>query len=223
MDDFKLRGSFQHAVRAPNVLELFTPQAVGLFDWNGDPCGGGADRDDAHALAELPADRMDPGCDYGVTPQSPAGQYNANFGGNAELKPEKADTWTAGIVLTPTFLDGFTMTIDYWNIKVDGRHQQHHPGHDRRELHRRPTIRIRPSARTSIAMLAARCGRPRTGMSMRSATNLGYYKTTGTDFNVNYNLAMGDWGSLNFNELATWLDSFVVQEIPHYGSYDCKG
>ena len=34
---------------------------------------------------------------------------------------------------------------------------------------------------------------------------------------------MGDWGSLNFNELATWLDSFEVEEIPHYGSYECKG
>ena len=42
MDDFKLRGSFQHAVRAPNILELFTPQAVGLFDWAGDPCAGAA-------------------------------------------------------------------------------------------------------------------------------------------------------------------------------------
>ena len=53
--------------------------------------------------------------------------------------------------------------------------------------------------------------------------NLGYYKTTGVDFNVNYNLGLGDWGGLNFNELATWLDSFDVEEVPGYGNYDCKG
>ena len=39
MRDVRLRGSYQRAVRAPNIGELFAPQAVG---WTGrqDPCAG---------------------------------------------------------------------------------------------------------------------------------------------------------------------------------------
>jgi hypothetical protein len=37
--DIKFRGSFQRAVRAANVVELFTAQGFNLFDLPGDPCG----------------------------------------------------------------------------------------------------------------------------------------------------------------------------------------
>src|SRR5262249_44489814 len=37
--DVKFRGSFQHAVRAANIVELFTAQGFNLFDLPGDPCG----------------------------------------------------------------------------------------------------------------------------------------------------------------------------------------
>lgn len=41
-------------------------------------------------------------------------------GGNSGLKPEIADTQTAGLVITPTweYLKGVTFTIDYYDIKV---------------------------------------------------------------------------------------------------------
>jgi outer membrane receptor protein involved in Fe transport len=216
MDDFKLRGSFDHAVRAPNVVELYSQQAVGLFDWGGDPCAG--DVPDA-TLAECQLTGMTP-AQYGNTPLSPAQQYNQLAGGNPDLNPETADTWTAGIVLTPTFLDGFTMTIDYFNIKIT----------DVINNIQAPTT-VSQCIATADPFFCDNIHRndsgslwlTRDGYVNAITTNLGSYKTTGTDFNVNYNLAMGDWGSLNFNELATWLDSFVVEEIPGYGKYDCKG
>src|SRR5262249_51262544 len=37
IQDVRFRASFQRAVRAPNILELFAPQAVGL-DGSTDPC-----------------------------------------------------------------------------------------------------------------------------------------------------------------------------------------
>ena len=40
-------------------------------------------------------------------------------GGNPNVKPEDADTMTFGIVFEPAFLDGFTATIDYFDIKID--------------------------------------------------------------------------------------------------------
>lgn len=40
-------------------------------------------------------------------------------GGNANLVPEVARTYTAGIVFSPSFLPGFNISIDYYNIKID--------------------------------------------------------------------------------------------------------
>jgi len=41
-------------------------------------------------------------------------------GGNPNLKLEKADTFTAGVVLRPSFIPRFNMSIDYYDIKVKG-------------------------------------------------------------------------------------------------------
>jgi iron complex outermembrane receptor protein len=39
-------------------------------------------------------------------------------GGNPNLTPEIADTWTVGGVLTPSILRGFNFSVDYFDIKV---------------------------------------------------------------------------------------------------------
>jgi outer membrane receptor protein involved in Fe transport len=56
--------------------------------------------------------------EYGNISKNSAAQYNGLVGGNTNLEPEKADTYTAGVVLTPTFLPDFNMTIDYYNITI---------------------------------------------------------------------------------------------------------
>ncbi|MGE3332346.1 MAG: TonB-dependent receptor plug domain-containing protein [Rhodospirillaceae bacterium] len=38
--------------------------------------------------------------------------------GNPNLKPERADTTDIGVVLKPSFLAGFTASVDYWNISM---------------------------------------------------------------------------------------------------------
>src|SRR5207248_5094020 len=57
---------------------------------------------------------------YGNVPRNPANQYNGLFSGNVNLNPEKADTYTAGVVLQPRFIPGLALTADYFNIKVKG-------------------------------------------------------------------------------------------------------
>jgi iron complex outermembrane recepter protein len=51
------------------------------------------------------------------------GNSNANFlqttRGNPDLDPEKADTLTAGVVFRPTFLPGASVSVDYYDIKID--------------------------------------------------------------------------------------------------------
>ena len=81
IQDVRLRGSYQKAVRAANIVELFTAQGFNLFDMTGDPCGRGARiRKRAMRSASRRAFRRDrsgaPSLD------SPAGQYNFLQGGN---------------------------------------------------------------------------------------------------------------------------------------------
>jgi outer membrane receptor protein involved in Fe transport len=40
--------------------------------------------------------------------------------GNPDLKPEKADTWTAGFIYRPSFVPGLQMSVDYYRIEING-------------------------------------------------------------------------------------------------------
>ena len=40
--------------------------------------------------------------------------------GNPGLAPEKADTWTAGVVLEPAMLPGLRLSVDYYDIDISG-------------------------------------------------------------------------------------------------------
>jgi outer membrane receptor protein involved in Fe transport len=57
---------------------------------------------------------------YGITDPVLNQSYNVNgiTSGNPNLKPEKGDTITAGVVFTPTFLPRFSLSVDYYHIKL---------------------------------------------------------------------------------------------------------
>ena len=118
--DVKLRASFQRAIRGANVGELFRPQGLNLFDMTGDPCGGpvtGGTTAEGRTFEECARSGVTE-AQWGNVPHSPAGQYNYLQSGNTSLEPESADTWTAGIVLTPGALDGLTVTVDWYSMKI---------------------------------------------------------------------------------------------------------
>jgi iron complex outermembrane recepter protein len=220
IDDVKLRGSYQHAVRAPNVIELYSAAALGLYDMTRDPCSTTEGGLPPTATIEQCRNTGLADALYGGDLDSSAGQYNAIFGGNPDLKPETADTWTAGIVFTPTFIDGFSMTIDYWNIKVED------------------TIgTVPPSTALDQCLLtgsAEYCNlitRDSQGTLwllteaniVATNVNIGETKTSGWDVGLNYALGMSDFGTLSFAFMGTWLDEFVNTPLPGVSSYDCAG
>lgn len=110
--DYMIRGSYNRAVRAPNVEELFAVQSMGLWGGN-DNCAGAAPQ---FSLEQCMRTGMTE-AQYGQVSTSPANQYNGMFGGNPNLSPEIADTYTLGLVASPT--DAFNFTIDYWDIKIE--------------------------------------------------------------------------------------------------------
>jgi iron complex outermembrane receptor protein len=45
-------------------------------------------------------------------------QFFGENRGNLNLRPEKADTREVGIILSPSFMSGLTVSVDYWHIKL---------------------------------------------------------------------------------------------------------
>ncbi len=111
-DNVLLRSSWNRAIRAPSVSNLYYPNSIGLY-LSEDPCIGS---DPAYTQAQcanlgVNADQ------YGNLTENPAGQYNATAGGNTALTPEKATTFTFGVAVTP--IENLDLSVDYYNIKVD--------------------------------------------------------------------------------------------------------
>ena len=119
MDDFRFRGGYNRAARAPNVYELFQGNVYGNDSGYNDPCAGSI-------AAAFYAACTNPALGKAAVSTAQAGnvlqcsssQCTNYTGGNTGLKPEEADTWTWGVNLTPTFLPGFNASIDYWDVKV---------------------------------------------------------------------------------------------------------
>ncbi|HSC18575.1 MAG TPA: TonB-dependent receptor [Rhizomicrobium sp.] len=223
IDDFRLRASFQRAVRAPNVLELFTPQGIGLAAGVHDLCAG------ANPILSLTQCENTgvTAAEYGNIIDCPAAQCNALFGGNLNLKPESSDTREVGLVLTPTFLDGFTATVDYFNIRLTGA------------IGTIPWATIfQQCAVTGAPGFCSLIHRGPQGVLFGSGAGVGFItntnlntgalQTRGMDFEANYvsdlsNWGMGDNGSLAFNFLGTWTKDYQNTPYPGAHTYNCAG
>lgn len=220
IDDVKVRASFQSAVRHANIQELYRSQSIGLFDMAADPCGPDADGNPPTAtLAQCQLSGLNP-ANYGSSGLlSPAGQYNEITGGNPELEPEESETKSVGVVFTPSFIDGLTLTLDYFDIDVEGA--------------------IAGVASETILTEclntgnAAFCGLinrgPNGNLWVGSANitstdiNIGYFRTAGVDLSVQYGIELGDMGGLDFNYNATYLTDWEQQELPTGEAVDCVG
>jgi iron complex outermembrane receptor protein len=111
IDDLAFRATYSRAVRAPNINEAFLPSTSG-FQTIQDPCTTLRMGDNANRPANCRA--------LGVAFTSATGtSFPGISAGNPDLKSEKADTWTVGFVLTPSFAPGLMASVDYYDIKID--------------------------------------------------------------------------------------------------------
>lgn len=115
--DITFRGQYQRAVRAPNVNELFGGQAVG-FPQAVDPCAQESAATDATVRALCIATGV-PAAAVGTAGLQINPQIQGVFGGNPDLGEETSDSYTAGVVLRPSFIPGFSITADWYNITVE--------------------------------------------------------------------------------------------------------
>jgi outer membrane receptor protein involved in Fe transport len=112
----RFRGSYNRAVRAPSLVELFDPQVQSIANGVLDPCAGATP---LFTLQQCQRTGVT-AARYGTIPQNNGRFFNTVIGGNPSLEPEEADTYTAGVVLQPrNILPGFTATIDYFDITLN--------------------------------------------------------------------------------------------------------
>lgn len=219
--DFRIRGSYQRAVRAANIFELFSPSGLTLFDpTDGDPCAG---PNPIYTQAQCANTGLDP-ANYGSQSlTSPAGQYNILTGGNENLEPEESDTFTVGAVFTPSFLDGLTVSLDYFSIEVDGY------------ISTVPAeTSINQCAETGDAFFCSLINRGtggtlwanNTGFFIATNVNTGSLETSGVDLQANYSYDAGNVGVFGFDYVGTYLDKLEVQSLPDASvtpPFDCVG
>jgi outer membrane receptor protein involved in Fe transport len=127
IQDVSFRASQSSAVRAPNITELFGPQARNFTTAANDPC----DSAQVNAIANDPARRATrvANCAAAIPGYNPA-TFSSNFGsgrpslallqgGNPDLFEETADTMSAGVVLKPRWVDNLSFSFDYWKVEVE--------------------------------------------------------------------------------------------------------
>ncbi len=124
IDSLKVRGSYNRAIRAPSISELFLPRQENFPQYS-DPCNfnstfrTGADAAQVTALCQaqgIPAATLPT-----FTQLNP--QARAFVGGNTELDPETADTYTAGVAWQSAFdsvwAQRLSASVDYWNYEIE--------------------------------------------------------------------------------------------------------
>ncbi len=217
--DVRLRGSYQRAVRAPNITELFSLQSLGA-DGTLDPCAGTP----TASLAACELTGVKPN-QYGHILPSPFSSYNGLTGGNTSLRPEVADTYTAGVVLQPRIAENLTLSLDYFNIKIDGVIAK--TGADTIMLDCLGSVGNPAQAERFCPLIhrdpEGSLWLTNSGYITDVLVNEGGLATRGFDINGSYRVLVPTAGSLSFALVGTYLQSLQTTPVAGRGSYDCVG
>jgi len=221
LEDVRFRASYQRAVRAPNIVELFTAQGFSLFDIDDDPCGPKGTASDAACLNAGAGAQVTPSQLRSSALTSPAGQYQTNVGGNTTLKPETSDTISYGIVFTPRFAPGLSMSLDYFDIDVEDLISTFGASNA-----------LDACYNFSDATACSKINRNANGQLWLGTgnvddlnTNIGGLETSGVDLNLNYTgFDIGSMGTLSFNLTGTYLNELITDPgAAGFPPFDCVG
>lgn len=237
--DIKARFSYNRAVRAPNIGEISQPTNVQL-NGSTDPCAGFANNgngmnEDGEATATAaqcandPLIATNPGL-YGSIQQSPASQYNGQVGTIAGIQAEEADTFTTGLVFTPTFVKGLSMSVDYYSIKVDGFISGYGQDTILQACYERGQLCNLIQRDSNAGSTFGSLWLGQDGFVVDFTRNTGRLKVQGIDFKADYRvkgqqLGLGDSGTFTIDYVGTLNLKQEVTPIPgdSASTYRCDG
>ncbi len=207
-----LRGTYAEVFRAPTINNLFGGLAVTNPTYK-DPCKGVTQlRNPAlpfNAITNPYVFSTNPACSGifadGSYAQSDS-QTTAVLGGTSTLKPESGRVVTLGLVYEPSWLEGFSTTIDFWNTRLENT-----IGQLGTQSILNACFDSSPSNPSVVCSLfTRRASNGAIELVTDRDENVGIYNTTGVDigFKYRFDTAIGDfrvsWDS-------TYLDKFDVE------------
>ncbi len=243
-DYVRFRGGAQHAVRSPNISELFAPQLNNFpTAGNSDPCntttppGTGAillyrnGPNDAQVQALCAAQSAVAGA---AGFNQPFGQFTAIVGGNPNLKPETADSWTAGFVVSSPWespmLERLSFSIDYFKIELEDVITSLSAVTIVQRCYNRDGANPTYSITNSYCQLFNR--EPSNGGVIdlqQLAQNQAFISADGVDATINWGFGLdqiglpASAGDLNFTWITSWTGSWESQTTTVDPVYDFAG
>jgi len=184
-DSLLLRATRSRDIRAPTIGELFTVQSIGV--------GPLVDQDSAGRAAANAA--------YNSNPQA----VRTLAGGNINLVPEISHTTTLGATFSPKFLRGFNLSVDYYDVSINGA------------ITTLSGSNLTLACRNGSTAACANITRDATGTvtEVRSnSQNIAKFETTGFDIEASYVTSLSTIsaslpGTLRIRALATHVKKFV--------------
>ncbi|MBD9481076.1 TonB-dependent receptor [Pseudoxanthomonas sp. PXM02] len=231
IDSLRLRGSYQRAVRAPSVGELYVAaqtesNSYGLVaNGQGDQCQAGSPLRSGANAAAVEALCLAQGVPSALLPGYIDTQREslATIAGNTGLTPETADTYTVGVVWSPDG-SGFSVAADWFDIKVtdvigtltssqvlascfnqDGAN----PGYAVDNFY---CQQIQRNATTG-----------RIDNIFKPTYNMGSLRTQGVDVQLDWSRQWEGVASLRASSVLSWVDRYDVQTLKGGTVYDYVG
>ncbi|MEL4430700.1 TonB-dependent receptor plug domain-containing protein [Shewanella mangrovisoli] len=186
-DELMVRTVAATGFRAPSVAELYGGNS-GSFDYLTDPWGKIKDA-----------------------------QILVNRTSDPDLKPEESESYTAGLVYSPGYLDGMSVTLDYWRFKLDNAIARMDTQVGLDSCHKFQT-KGDPSGAAACEIFNIGAGGDLDNLT-NALTNVGSQDTSGIDFNLAYNFELIglDWKVSNDT---TYLVQFEQDGVDYTGTID---
>ncbi|MGZ5199024.1 MAG: TonB-dependent receptor domain-containing protein [Telluria sp.] len=211
--DLMTRGTWAQGFRAPNLGDTFGGGSQ-TFDVYADPCDsvyGQAVSDPAVAArcraAGVPANfrQLDQAGSPVTAPGGVQGAYPFTQGaGNNNLQPETAYTRTLGFVYSPSWLPGFSGSMDWYKIDINNRIYSADANYVVDQCY--------------VQGVSSFCGNikrdPVTGEInnlTRGNTNLGKMETSGVDVVLDYRFPRNKYGQFSIHNETSYVGSFKVK------------
>jgi outer membrane receptor protein involved in Fe transport len=215
--DLTLRGSYSKAVRAPNISELFGARSQ-TFEFINDPC-------DVSYLQNGTQFRVS-NCQtllsgLGVPdPSIYSDTRSVNIpgfqGGNPDIREETAKTWTAGLVLKPSFIPRLLITADWYDIRINNAINTVAPQTVADLCVDQPTLDnqycdaiVRQNGGTNAGFITSFDVGP---------LNVANFRTAGLDFALDYRIPTAKLGEFGVHMIGNYLDKLTFVPIPGAGA-----
>jgi outer membrane receptor protein involved in Fe transport len=235
VDAFRVRGGYQHAVRSPSIAELFAPQVNNFPTFtNQDPCNttgsiaatyrNGPNGAQVQALCAAQS-AVAGGASY----VQPFGQATGIVGGNPDLKPEAADSYTVGFVFSSpwdtTALSRLSVALDYWSIELEDVIASVGASTIVQRCYNRDNANPTFDLNNSWCQLFNREQSNGGVVDLQQLEqNQAFINTSGVDLTVNWGMPIGEsFGDFGVQWVTTWVEKYETQTTSVDPMYDYVG